>query len=88
MTADNEALISEIRILSKKIDTLTTVTASTFLQGKPPTEQISILLDVGLESNEISSILRKPPNYVSSIKSRLSKKVQKTGKDGKSNSGE
>jgi hypothetical protein len=77
MSAENEDLIEEIRVLSKKIDVLTIVTAADFLQGKSPTEQIAILFDLGLESNEVASILRKPSNYISSIKSRLSKKPPK-----------
>lgn len=62
--------------LVNKLDTLIKLTATSVFQGKPMTESIAFLLDLGLKPKEIATVLRTKPNIVRAIKSQLAKKTK------------
>jgi len=63
--------------LINKFDILIKLTAANIFQGKPMTESIVFLSDLGLQPKDIAKILGTTPNYVSKTKTRLKKRKKK-----------
>lgn len=63
--------------LINKFDILIKLTAANIFQGKPMTESIVFLSDLGLQPKDIAKILGTTSNYVSMIKSRSKKRKKK-----------
>ena len=76
MSGKETELLKKLDILAQKIDVLTTVTAAGAFQGKQLTDNIAILLGLGLEPSEIARILGTKANIVREIKSQLTKKTK------------
>lgn len=59
MSSETKVLLEKLDSLVEKVDILIKVAAASVLQGKQLTESVSILLNTGLENNEIAKILEQ-----------------------------
>ena len=72
----------QFREMMSKLDTLIKITVSNVLQGKPLTDSIIILSNLGIGNTEIANILGTSANYVGVIKSKSKKaKLKKNEKE-------
>lgn len=63
--------------LLDKLDALIKLAAINVLGNKNLTEQVEILLEIGLQPKEIATILRTDSNTVRALKSRLKRRKTK-----------
>lgn len=70
----------QFKEMMAKLDTLIKITASNVFQGKPLTDSIIFLSNLGIGNNEIANILGTSASYVGNIKYEAKKGKQKKRK--------